>query len=757
MFAAIGRFSYRYRWPLVAVWTVAFALGLAGLSELPDRLKGGGFSDPDSKAQKALNEMNTRLGVGTASLSIVFVGDELRADDPRFAREMDAALARLTPGSVPGLVRVVTSATGGDSLVAEDGSAALAVLIFDTSLEAVQGQLDRVRRLLQPGELETLITGEPAVYEAIQDVSAEDLRRAESYALPVALVVLVLVFGSLVAASLPVIGGGVAVTVTLGAMYLLAGPYDLSIFVLNVASMLGLAVGIDYSLFIVGRFREELGRGRTVADAVEATVASAGRAVFFSGLAVFIGLLGLISYQYMSLRSMGIGGAVVVLFSVLVALTLLPALLGILGPRVDALRVLGRREREGHFWRRWSDWVMAHPVPVLVVTTAVILLIASPIAGIVVNVPTAEELPCSVEARRGYDLIAERFDRGRLLPNEVMLTWEEGSADPFDPARLAELYEYGQRLEALEGVASVESIVTLPGMESPAAAVAFWEALAEGGEAALDALPLPLPAAVKAAALSAAERLAAASTAPGTVLFRVVPEGEPDMPEGRALPALIEAVPTPPGTTVHVAGLSAGVEHFVDSIYARFPYVVLFVLVVTYLVLLVLFRSVLLPLKAVIVNTLSILASFGALVFIFQWGNFERLFDFQSPGYVDATLPIIMFCTVFGVSMDYEVFLLSRVREAWLETGDNRASVGIGLARTGRIITSAALIIVIVAGAFAFTSVIVTKAIGVGLAVAIAVDASIIRVLMVPATMRLLGRANWWIPGWLERRLPRVE
>ncbi len=747
MFAAAGRFAYRFRWPVVIVWTIAFALGLVGLSGLPERLKGGGFSDPDSRAQRALNEMNARLGVG----------DGLDAADPRVAREMDAALARLTPENVPGLTHVVTPATGGDSLVAEDGSAALAVLLFDTPLEAVQGQLGRVRGLLQPSQLETVLTGEPAVYEAIQDVSAEDLRRAESYALPVALVVLVLVFGSLVAAALPVIGGGVAVAVTLGAMYLLADVYDLSIFVLNVASMLGLAVGIDYSLFIVGRFREELGRGNNVADAVEATVASAGRAVFFSGLAVFIGLLGLISYQYMSLRSMGIGGAVVVLVSVLVALTLLPALLGILGPRVDALRVLGRREGEGRFWRRWSDWVMAHPVPVLAVTTGAILLIASPIAGIVVNVPTAEELPRSQEARRGYDLIAQRFDRGRLLPNEVMLTWEQGSPDPFDPERLAALHAYGQRLAALEGVASVESVVTLPGLDSAAATVAFWRAVQTGGEDALDALPLPLPAAVKAAALASAQRLAAATTAPGTILFRVVPEGEPDMPEGRAVPARIEAVPAPPGTTVHIAGLSAGVEHFVTSIYSRFPYVVLFVLVVTYLVLLVVFRSVLLPLKAVIVNTLSILASFGALVFIFQWGHFERLFDFRSPGYVDATLPIVMFCTIFGVSMDYEVFLLSRVREAWLETGDNRASVGIGLARTGRIITSAALIIVIVAGAFAFTSVIVTKAIGVGLAVAIAVDASIIRILLVPATMRLLGRVNWWLPGRLERVLPRIE
>lgn len=251
--------------------------------------------------------------------------------------------------------------------------------------------------------------------------------------------------------------------------------------------------------------------------------------------------------------------------------------------------------------------------PRAAVTTGVILLIASPIAGIVVNVSIAEELPRSQETRRGYDLIAERFDRGHLLPNEVMLTWEKGAA---------------------------------------------------GGEDALDAVPLPLPAADKAAALTSAQRLAAATTAPGTILFRVVPEGEPDMPAGRALPARIEAVPAPPGTTVHIAGLSAGVEQFIASSYSRFPYVVLFVLVVTYLVLLVVFRSVLLPLKAVIVNTLSILASFGALVFIFQWGNFEGLLDFQSPGYVDAILPIVMFCTILGVSIDYEVFLLSRVREA---------------------------------------------------------------------------------------------
>ena len=241
------------------------------------------------------------------------------------------------------------------------------------------------------------------------------------------------------------------------------------------------------------------------------------------------------------------------------------------------------------------------------------------------------------------------------------------------------------------------------------------------------------------------------------MLFNVAPTAQPDLPAGRAVARRIGDLPPPAGTTLHLAGLSAGVDGFVHAVYSRFPWVIAFVLGVTYLVLLVLLRSVLLPLKAVIVNTLSILASYGALVFIFQSGHFHSILGFETQGYVDATLPVIMFCTIFGVSMDYEVFLLTRIREAWLQTHDNRVSVGTGLTATGSIITSAALIIVIVAGSFALTSVVVTKAVGIGLAVAVAVDATIIRVLLVPAAMRLLGDWNWWIPGWLERVLPRVE
>jgi RND superfamily putative drug exporter len=237
----------------------------------------------------------------------------------------------------------------------------------------------------------------------------------------------------------------------------------------------------------------------------------------------------------------------------------------------------------------------------------------------------------------------------------------------------------------------------------------------------------------------------------------VAPEASPTSEEARALSAGIRDMQPPEGARIWVAGVPAGTQDYIATLYSYFPWIVLFVIVVTAAVLLLLLRSVLLPVKAVIVNTLSIAAAFGVLVWVFQDGNLEGLLRFDSSGAIEADLPILLFCSVFGISMDYEVFLLSRMREAWLETGDNQTSVAFGLEKTGRIVTSAALIIVVVAGSFAFTSIVITKALGVGLAVAVALDATVIRILMVPAAMRLLGSWNWWIPAWLERRLPHIE
>ncbi len=757
MFAAIGRFSYRFRGLVIALWIVGFVLGLIAVPRLHHELKGGGFSNADAPAQRALDLMQRRLHTGLASIAIIFTSPSLDARGARFQAAEAQALAAITPATVPGLQKVQTYASSRDArLISSDHKASLATLIFATQVEQAQQQVGRIQSQLRPSGLTASITGDPAVYQALETVSASDLRRAETYALPFALIVLVLVFGSVVAAALPVIGGGLAVTVTLGVLYLLAQRFSLSIFTMNVASLLGLAVGIDYSLFIVGRFREELAHGASVAAAVETTVAHAGRAIFFSGIAVMVGLSGLLMFSYMSLRSIGVGGAIVVAFSVLSALTLLPAVLGLLGRRVDSLRIMGHGGTESRFWRAWSNWVMDHPVVVLIGTIIVITVFAGPILRIRTNVPTATSLPTSQEARRGYDILQARFDRGALNPIQVLITWQGTGtgAEATAPQNLVALYGYGRQLAALPDVESLTSIVNQPGLTSAQKTLGFWSSVRSSGTGSAglpSAAPRPSP-----ARSAAATALLAATTAPDTVLFQVAPRSDPSGAAAQALSQTIKHLAPPPGYTVHVAGLSAGTRDFLSALYGRFPWVILFVVCVTYVVLLLLLRSAWLPLKAVLVNSLSIMASFGALVFVFQQGHLSGLLNFVPEGYVDATLPVIMFCTLFGVSMDYEVFLLTRMREAWLETGDNRQAVGFGLERTGRIITSAALIIVIVAGSFATTSILITKAIGVGLAVAIALDATIIRILLVPATMRLVGSINWWLPSSLERILPKT-
>jgi RND superfamily putative drug exporter len=768
VFAALGRSAYRHRKLIVVLWTAAFAAGLVATLDVAGRLAGGGFTNPSSPSQQGQRKMQERLGFGPASLTLVFSSGTLSARSPAFRREVEEALSGIEDAGLESLITVRTAwSTGDASFYSRDGRATFAVFEFDATSEQVQAQIPALRRALTPTGLTTWLTGDPAVYAELEERSWADLRTAESYTIPVAVLVLVLIFGTLVAAALPVLGGGVAVTVTLGLFWLIAQVLDVSVFAMNVATLLGLAVGIDYALFTVGRFREEIAAGAAVADAVERTVATAGRSIFFSGLAVVVGLLGLMAIPYMSLRSMGLGGALVVTVSVLAALTLLPALLSLLGHRVNALRVIGRSGGEGQFWRRWSDWVMRHPVPVLVGTIALVAVVAWPALGLDAEIPGASALPRDSESRQGYDILRQRFDTAALSPVEVLVTWY-GDQDPFSPGNLERLYEFGRELEALPGVDRVTSIVTLPGLDSSDAARSFWEGVGETGsagslppaEAEPTAERTDLPGIVQgmlgAEQRSNARKLAAATTAPGTALLRVVPESAPTSGEAQDLAVAILEAGGPAGTTIHVAGASLTVYDFLHAISTRFPWIIAFVIGVTALVLLLMLRSVVLPVKAVIMNLCSLLAGYGAMVWVFQDGNLEWLFGFTATGSIDAELPVVLFCTVFGVSMDYEVFLLSRMREEWDASHDNVRAVGIGLARTGRIVTSAALIIVIVGLSFAFTSIIVTKAIGVGLAVAVALDASVIRVLMVPAAMRLLGRLNWWLPRRL-RWLPRIE
>ena len=402
MFAAIGRFAYRRRRPIVAVWVVLFALGLVGDFKVSGQLKGGGFTSPNDPSEKALTVAWQRLRAGLSTVTIVFTSDTLKASSPQFIALENQALSGMTAHTVPSLVAIETYAVSRDpGMISRDGHASIATMVFSQRFDAVQAEMGKVRAALRPTPLKAYFTGEPAVFDDIQHVTVHDVREAETYTIPFALVVLLLVFGTLVAAGVPIVGGGVAVSVTLGIVYVLAHAFSMSVYTLSTTTMLGLAVGIDYSLLMVGRFREQLAAGDTVARAVETTVARAGRSIFFSGVAVIVGLGGLMMMQFMALRSIGLGGSLVVLVSVAAALTLLPGMLGMLGPRINAVRVYRQRGREGRFWEAWSKWVMRHPVTLFIAVIVVILVLASPVVKIKTGVSGAEILPAGAESKVG--------------------------------------------------------------------------------------------------------------------------------------------------------------------------------------------------------------------------------------------------------------------------------------------------------------------------------------------------------------------
>jgi RND superfamily putative drug exporter len=505
---------------------------------------------------------------------------------------------------------------------------------------------------------------------------------------------------------------------------------------------------VDYSLLMTSRFREELAHRAgpdRVEEAVRVTVATAGRAVFFSGLTVLLGLLGLVLFEFMILRSVGIAGAIVVGLAVAAALTLLPAILAILGPRIDRMRVRGvtvEPSADGP-WARLARRVMRHPVAVLVPTLSLLLVLGLPFLGVRFNAPDATILPASVPSREAYDLLAREFGEGEFAPIVVAV---RTTGDATTPANVAALYAYSRRLAADPRIGRVTSLVDVD------------ERLTLEQYQLLYASPAGPPDRFVAASLGATTR------GDLTAFTLTTPYG----PNNEIARALVRDLRDPAGPLAPPAGISilvgggaADVDDVVTRVWQDFPRTAAFIVVTTFLVLFVLLRSVVLPVKALVMNTLSIVASFGALVWIFQDGNLSALLGFQPLGFVETTQPVILFCVLFGLSMDYEVFLLSRMKEAWDRTGDNTEAVARGLERSGRIVSSAALIVVVVAGSFAFADIVLIKALGLGVAIAVALDATVVRALLVPATMRLLGRWNWWVPSRLDRALrgvlPRTE
>jgi RND superfamily putative drug exporter len=536
------------------------------------------------------------------------------------------------------------------------------------------------------------VGGPTAIFSDVSGRVAGDIGRAEAYSMPILLILLVFVFGSVVAASTPLLVGGLAILGAFVATRLLTYVTDVSVFAMNIITLLGLGMAIDYALFVVSRFREELDRGHEPAAAIERTLATAGRTVAVSGLTVALALASLLLFPQVFLRSMGFGGMAAVLVAMLASLTVLPALLVVLGHRVNALRV-GRRSARPHRvqgagWARLARAVMRRPVPVVLGTVAVLAVLASPFARAQFAGTDERVLPSGTESRVVSERLAAEFPGGGVEQLRVLVSGTDAAG----------------------AAAFAERIAKVPGVSGASVA------------------------AVRDRSAMIAVRYA------GTSASLV----------GRRVVADVRALPAPPGATVLVGGSAAELSDLLNSLRTRLPWMALLVAGMTMVLLFLAFGSVVLPLKAIAMNVVSIGASFGAVVWVFQDGHLADFLGFTPTGYLEATQLVLMLAILFGLSTDYEVFLLSRVREEWDRIGDNTAAVSAGLQRTGRIITSAALLLVVVIGGFATGGITFIKMIGVGMIVAIVVDATIVRALLVPATMRLLGPANWWAPAALR-------
>ena len=754
LFAAIGRFDYRFR-RILPVLGLVIVVGVNAWAQLDGgKLIQGGWVVPGSEEQRASALLADRFGETATTVLVVYTDPNGNAAADAFQAKVRGSLVDVAAD--PAVAGILTYAdTHASQLLSRDGTQTMAVVSLDKAQESAVEDAARLSdEVHAPPGVTTQVTGVPLLYHEFNQKIEGDLVRAEMISLPIALLILLAVFGTLVAAGLPLLIAGFALPTAFAAIRLLAGPIEMSVFVNNLASMIGLALAIDYSLFLVSRFREEL-RHHSVEIAVERMMGSVGKAVAISGIAVAIGLSSLIVFEAAALRSMGIAGIVTVLSTLIFALTVLPAILGMLGPRVNRLRVPlpaflqlheddPERAAARHGRGLWS-WVaarvMRRPVLIAIPVLAILLAAGSPFLSI--SLSTGQNLADLPEtpARDAIMVIVDNFPGGESDPVTVAVTWPgAGLNGSLAPERQAELAAYVDRLQRVSGVEEVESALTPPA----------------GMDAAQYRQLLAAPASTRPAQAQGVTAYLADLIGGDTTRVTVFSKLLPDSDQGRALVENIRATAPPSGAGVLTAGLPSRSADFMASFWRSVPIAILIVVLVTGGILFLTFGSVFLPLKAVLMSLISISASFGALVFVFQQGHLSDLLGFHASGAIGAWLPLIMFAVLFGLSMDYEVLLLSRIRERYIATGDNTRAVAEGIGITGGIITGAALIMVAVFAAFGLSSIIFIKALGLTMALAVLIDATVVRGLLVPAFMRVMGRINWWAPRWVQRGVGRL-
>ncbi|MGH2788500.1 MAG: MMPL family transporter [Actinomycetota bacterium] len=716
---SLARSAGRHPWRTLVVWVVALiTAAVLSAQLLGDALTTDTDFTNEPEAKRAAGLLEERLRGPNEDVEFVVVTAESTVTEPEYRAyvgELQTSIAALGPDAVHHVGSYLTnegpvSETGRSTLL----PVTLAGVDHTAAGEKAEVLVDTVKKVEAPEGFEALVAGPATLENDFIRLAEEGLEQGETIGLAVALVVLVFVFGAVVAGLIPIILGVMAIAIALGAAALFGLAFDLPFFIANIITMIGLAVGIDYSLFMVSRYREERANGLDKLDAIAHTGATASRAVLFSGLTVVVALMGMLLLPNTIYRSIGLGAILVVITAVAASLTLLPAVLALMGDKINALRIRGRRkdarQSQGRFWDRVTGTVMRRPLVSVILAAGVLVLAALPYFSINEGFSGVSTLPDEAESKKAFLILENEFSGGLGSPVELVIDGD------ITPSVMSSIDDVRGRLEADPsfGPADVE--------------------VNEAADLALVSVPL-------------------SGDIAGNDAMDAVRELRSEI-----IPELFDEVPV----DVLVGGDTANNVDYLDQTALYTPIVFVFVLGLSFVLLTVAFRSLVIPAKAIAMNLLSVGAAYGLLVLFFQQGVGPELFKniagwlgFGQVESIEAGLPLFMFSVLFGLSMDYHVFLLSRIRERFDHTGDNSESVAYALRTTGALITGAAAIMVAVFGGFAAGPLVGLQQMGFGLAVAVALDATIVRSILVPATMKLLGDRNWYLPSWLEW-LPKV-
>ncbi|WP_226534813.1 MMPL family transporter [Fictibacillus halophilus] len=708
-FLGLGRITYRFRIAIIAFWILTtILLGFFAI-KLPSILSGSGF-EMDGSFSKVENILQDKFNQPKSSVMLVFDSKKYKAKDEPYKQFVNKTLASVK--DVEDAVGVQSPYDAPDKMIKENVS--FASIRFDKSFNDLKKSIDQIRdRLPKDSDISVSLTGGPVIAEDMNTASQQDLARAEAIGIPAALIILLLAFGGLVAAGLPIIVGLISVASSLGLLYFYGLEANVSIFLLNVVPMIGLALGIDFALLLVNRFREELHLG--VEKATIISVQTAGRSIAFSGLCVFLGLSGMLLIDIDIFKTVAVGGMVVVVLSVLNAITFLPALLAVLGKRVNALKILKTKENNRSIWHSFASFVMKRPVIMALFAAILLIFSVTPIKDMKLSIPEAEALPPDYESRTAFEKFEKTFGEDELYP--VLIVAESEKSYLKDKDALLSLERLVKDLKEQEEITKTESIFDYMNQLSSTELFQFLQT--EQGKQQLS---------------PALEPFVNDRTSVIRAYLSV------DVTGNDAKQFVKEWENKHEGLSLTIGGATKFNQEIFDEIIEKAPYGLAVVLAATLLILMVAFRSVFIPLKAIFMNMLSLAATFGILVWIFQSGTI------MEPVEIGLMIPVFTFGIVFGLSMDYEVFLISRIQEIYEETGDNDNATLLGLTSTSKIITSAAAIMIVITGSFAFTDVMPVKQIGIAIALAIFIDATIVRMIFVPSLMKLLGHWNWWMP-----------